>query len=348
MKNYQKILEASYELMNQNSNILCFGLGVTDEKGVFGTTIGLKKSFGDNRVFDTPTSENAMTGIAVGLAIKGKLPILCHQRFDFALLSIDQIVNSAAKWNFMFGGQFEVPLTIRMIIGRGWGQGPTHSQDFSSWFLNVPGIRVIYLSRPEITKSVFKQVVLNRSPCILIEHRWIHNFESKINLEFNIDDGCEILNRGKDLTIVASSYNTLFIQQCLSFFKKNRLSVELINLVELNNKALEKIVKSVKKTKRLYCIDTSHMRGSVSSYVISHIYSTCFKYLKIKPRIFGRPDEQEPTSFILTKNYYPTLEDLFSKIDLDFKGINLVKKMPFKMKEIIYHDIPGEWFKGPF
>ena len=100
----EKINESYIELMSENSDIIAFGLGVTDIKGVFGTTLKLDEIFGSQRVFDVPTAENALTGIAVGAAINGKIPILCHQRYDFALLSVDQIVNSAAKWQFMFGG----------------------------------------------------------------------------------------------------------------------------------------------------------------------------------------------------------------------------------------------------
>ena len=111
--------------MEGDPSVVTFGLGTTDPKTIFGTTRNLKEKFGGDRVFDTPVSENATTGMAVGLAISGYKPILTHQRLDFSLLSIDQIVNSAAKWNFMFGGQQSVPLVIRMIIGQGWGQGPT-------------------------------------------------------------------------------------------------------------------------------------------------------------------------------------------------------------------------------
>ena len=109
-------------VMTENDNILCFGLGVTDPKGVFGTTLGLEQKFGKNRVFDVPASENALTGFAIGASINGFIPILTHQRIDFALLSLDQIINGAAKYHYMFGGKINVPICIRLIMGRGWGQ----------------------------------------------------------------------------------------------------------------------------------------------------------------------------------------------------------------------------------
>ena len=124
----QAINEALHISMKNSEKLLCFGLGINDKGRIFGTSLGLLEAFGKERVFDFPTSENAMTGISIGLAINGFPNIVTHQRMDFVLLAIDQIVNSAAKWNFMFGGKQSVPITIRLIVGKGWGQGPTHSQ----------------------------------------------------------------------------------------------------------------------------------------------------------------------------------------------------------------------------
>ena len=137
------INEAIRESMHKDPKVLCYGLGVTDPKSVFNTTFGLEEEFGSERVFDIPCSENGITGIAIGAALKGYRPVLTHQRLDFALLSMDQIVNSAAKWHYMFGSQRSVPITVRMILGRGWGQGPTHSQNLQSWFAHIPGLKVV-------------------------------------------------------------------------------------------------------------------------------------------------------------------------------------------------------------
>ena len=137
------INEALVEAMAQDETVICYGLGVDDPKSVFGTTAGLQERFGDTRVFDTPTSENAMTGIGIGMSLNGKIPIMVHQRLDFFLLAMDQLVNSAAKWHYMFGGQKSVPITIRLIVGKGWGQGPTHSQNLQSIFSHFPGLKVV-------------------------------------------------------------------------------------------------------------------------------------------------------------------------------------------------------------
>ena len=136
---------ALHKSMLKDKNMICYGLGINDPKAIFGTTLGLKKRFGNKRVFDVPTSENALTGIGVGAAISGIRTVITHQRLDFSLLSMDQIINSAAKWRYMFGGKVNVPLTIRMIVGKGWGQGPTHSQSLTPMFCNVPGLSLIHI-----------------------------------------------------------------------------------------------------------------------------------------------------------------------------------------------------------
>ena len=123
----EAIREALDQAMAADKNVIVFGLGVDDPKAIFGTTAGLQEMYGHERVFDTPTSENAMTGVGIGAALNGIRPVMVHQRLDFFLLAMDQLVNSAAKWHFMFGGQGKVPITIRLILGRGWGKDqPIH------------------------------------------------------------------------------------------------------------------------------------------------------------------------------------------------------------------------------
>jgi len=129
--------------LRSNKRLICFGLGVNDPYRFFETTKNLLEKYGENRVFETPTSENAMTGIGIGLAINNYPCVMMHQRLDFFLLAMDQLVNNAAKWHFMYGGKKSVPITIRLIIGKGWGQGPTHSQSLQSWFAHIPGLKVV-------------------------------------------------------------------------------------------------------------------------------------------------------------------------------------------------------------
>ena len=128
LKFFQAINEAIDLSMAKDPAIYTMGLGVPDPKGVFGSTLGLQQKYGSMRVMDMPTSENGMTGVAIGSALVGMRPIMTHQRIDFALLAMEQLVGQAANWHYMFAGQMSIPMVIRMVIGRGWGQGPQHSK----------------------------------------------------------------------------------------------------------------------------------------------------------------------------------------------------------------------------
>ena len=210
-------------LLQTNKNVICLGLGATDPKGVFGTTSGLEELFGPSRVFDIPASENAITGISIGASLLGTVPVLTHQRVDFALLSMDQIINNASKLYYMFGEKVNCPITIRMIIGRGWGQGPTHSQNLQSVFSHFPGLKVVMPSFPEDAKELLYSSVLDPNPVIFLEHRWLHNSEEKVSNEYVYKKlgRAKLINRGNDLTIISSSYMTIEAKKAINFLKKN-------------------------------------------------------------------------------------------------------------------------------
>ena len=171
LKFFEAIREATDLCLAKDPNVYVVGLGVPDPKGIFGTTSGLAEKYGSQRILDMPTSESAMTGVAIGSALVGMRPILTHQRLDFALYSMDQIVNHAAKWSYMFGGKVKIPLVIRMIVGRGWGQGPQHSQSLQAWFAHVPGLKVVMPATPHDAKGLLIASIEDENPVIFIEHR---------------------------------------------------------------------------------------------------------------------------------------------------------------------------------
>ena len=168
----QAINEALMQSMKLDKKIVILGLGVDDPKRIFGTTNNLIETYGKNRVFDMPTSENAITGFAIGMSLGKYRPVLCHQRVEFALLSMDQIINQAAKWFYMNDGQMSVPIVIRLIIGRGWGQGPQHSQSLESVFANIPGLKVVCPSSAYDAKGMLISSINDNNPVIFFEHRW--------------------------------------------------------------------------------------------------------------------------------------------------------------------------------
>lgn len=342
------INDALIQAMALDEGVICYGLGVDDPKGVFGTTLGLQEKFGADRVFDMPTSENAMTGIGIGAALYGMRPVMTHQRLDFALLSMDQLVNNAAKWRFMFGGQRGVSLTVRMILGRGWGQGPTHSQNLQAWFAHTPGLKVVMPSTAEDAKGLLLSSIFDPDPVIFLEHRWLHNLRGEVP-----DGDCRIpigkarcLREGDDLTVVAMSYMTIEAVHAVDHIREQGVHCDLIDLRTVNPIDWPAIERSVRRTGRLLVLDTGTLTGSVSGEIVARVATTCWGDLKSAPHRLAMPDYPEGTSPALTKDYHVRAEHIAERIgsmlsrDIEFRSIAEQRKHP--------HDVPGDWFTGPF
>jgi len=339
--------EALFVAMKKEKKVICFGLGVDDPKRIFGTTIGLKEKFGKDRVFDTPTSENALTGVAIGASLVGYRSVMAHQRLDFFLLAMDQLVNGAAKWHFMFGGKSSVPITIRLIVGRGWGQGPTHSQSLHAWFAHIPGLKVVMPSTAYDAKGLLISSIFDNNPVIFIEHRWLHNQIGYVpRKEYTIPlKKAKIIQKGNDITIVSISFMTVEAIKAINFLNKYKISCELIDLRTISPIDYATINRSVKKTGRLLVLDTDNSNVSVASEIIARISMNLFDFLKTAPIKIALPDVPTPASFGLTKNFYPSSKEVAENIlKILKKNIN-IKKF-FKSNEP--HDVPGSWFKGPF
>src|SRR4051812_44027386 len=260
------INEAFAVALAKDSNVITYGLGVDDPKGVFGTTLGLQQRFGIDRVFDIPTSENAMTGIGVGAALYGLRPVMTHQRLDFALLAMDQLVNNAAKWRFMFGGKRGVPLTIRMILGRGWGQGPTHSQSLQAWFSHIPGLKVVMPASPDDAKGLLLSAIFDDDPVIYLEHRWLHNLRGPVaEGDYRVPIGrARVVRQGDALTVVAMSYMTIEAIHALDHLAEQGIHAELIDLRTVRPLDWATILDSVRRTGRLLALDTGYATGGLA------------------------------------------------------------------------------------
>jgi pyruvate/2-oxoglutarate/acetoin dehydrogenase E1 component len=334
--------------MTQDKGVICYGLGVDDPKGVFGTTSGLQEKFGEARVFDMPTSENAMTGIGIGAALYGMRPVMTHQRLDFALLSMDQLVNNAAKWRFMFGGQRGVPLTVRMILGRGWGQGPTHSQNLQAWFAHIPGLKVVMPATAEDAKGLLLSAIFDPDPVIFLEHRWLHNLRGEVpEGDVRVPLGkANRLRDGNDLTVVSMSYMTIEALHAVDHLREQGVHCDLIDLRTVNPIDWQAIESSVQRTGRLLALDTGTLTGSVSGEVVARIASSCWDALKVAPQRLAMPDCPEATSPSLTEHYHVRAEHIAARVgamlsrDVELRSLATQRKQP--------HDVPGDWFTGPF
>lgn len=343
------VLEATSQCMAEDPRTYVMGLGVPDPKGIFGTTLGLKERFGDKRVLDMPVSENGMTGIAIGSAIVGMRPIMTHQRVDFMLLALDQIINNAAKWHYMFGGKMKVPLTIRLLIGRGWGQGPQHSQSLQALFSHIPGLKVAMPVTPYDAKGLFISAIRDDNPVIFIEHRWLHNVIGEVPEDiYAIPLGeARIIKGGKDISLVASSYMVLEAIRAADYLEKDGISAEVIDLRTILPFDKESVIDSVKKTGHLLVVDGACQTSGFAAEIIATVTERSFSSLKSAPQRLTFPDLPVPTTRALANLYYPRAIDIINAVRLMFK-------LPDKTEEElgIKHDqpldVPDKSFTGPF
>ncbi len=348
IKYYQAINEALSISLQKDKNVYLIGLGVPDPKGIFGTTIDLQNKFGKNRVMDMPTAENGMTGIAIGTALGGFKPVIPHQRVEFALLSMEQIINQAAKWHYMTAGEDYLPLVIRLIVGRGWGQGPQHAQNLESLFAHIPGLKIVSPSSPNDAKGLLISSIKDKNPVIFYEHRWLHNTYGFVDKKyFEVPLGkAKIVKRGSDISIVSNSYMIIECLKCVNFFKKYNISIELIDLRTIRPLDKSTIVNSVKKTKRLIVIDNSWQSFGVSAEVVSTVVENRAIQLLSRPSRLGFAEVPSPSTRALISKYYPDAYQIALKIKESLKiktNINSLKK---NKNDLI--DIPDNKFTGPF
>jgi pyruvate/2-oxoglutarate/acetoin dehydrogenase E1 component len=348
LKCSQAILEATSLCMEKDSNVFIMGLGVPDPKGTFGTTLGLVEKFGSERVFDIPTSENGMTGIAVGAALMGKRPILTHQRVDFALLSLEQIINQAAKWHYMFGGQSSVPMVIRMVMGQGWGQGPQHSQSLQSLFAHIPGLKVVMPATPYDAKGLLISAIEDNNPVMFLEHRWLHNLAGEVpEGVYRTPLGVSrVAREGNDVTIVASSLMTIYALRAQEILATHGIHAEVIDLRTIRPLDMEPVLASVKKTGRLIVADTGWRSFGISAEIVATVCEELHGELKEAPLRIALPDYPTPTSHALAKYYYPGVHTIVNGAAKLLGKKPLMPEVPEEDSKKL--DVPDTSFKGPF
>ena len=296
------ILDATRIILESHPESFLLGLGISQS----GMSKGLKDRF-PKQVIDTPTSEASLTGLAVGAAISGLKPIVHHERVEFCLVAADQIFTQAAKWNYMFGGNNPVPLTLRIAVGRQWGNGPQHTQALYSLFGNVTGIKVVIPSTPYMAKGLLISAVEENCPVIFLEPRWLYSTTQvipdnyyKIPLESSL-----IHKEGADATIVTYGDGILTAIQAQELIKDD-VDLEIIDLVSINPIDFSTIYKSLVKTKRLITIDTTNDSFNVGSEIISKVAIQMGQNLVAAPLKISCPNVPCPTATSLTEHFYPT------------------------------------------
>lgn len=348
IKYFQALNEATDQCLANNPSVYLMGLGVPDPKGIFGTTLGLQQKYGCNRVMDMPTSENGMTGVAIGSALVGMRPIMVHQRVDFALLAMEQIVNQAAKWHYMYGGQSSMPIVIRMIVGRGWGQGPQHSQSLQAWFAHVPGLKVVMPATAYDAKGMLISSVEDNNPVIFFEHRWLHNITGHVpEGMYRVPLGkARRIREGKDLTIAAASYMTLESIRAAELLASDGIEAEVIDLRTIRPLDEDLLFESVRKTGRLIAADTGWKFGGFSAEIVARTTEELFGALKCPPARAALLDGPIPSTPALAKYYYPRAVHLYAAAKRMF-GQKVEEEM-LDAGSPTALDIPDKSFTGPF
>lgn len=344
--------DALTQSMERDPNTLLIGEGVPDPKGIFGTTEGLRQRFGADRVLDMPLAENGLTGICIGAAISGLRPIMVHQRIDFALLTMDQLINNAAKWRYMFAGQASVPLVVRCIVGRGWGQGPQHAQSLQSLFAHIPGLKVVMPVFPDDAKGMLCTAIADDDPVIFIEHRWIHPMRGEVASGYYETPlgKARVRRAGHDITIAAFSYMTVEALHAAKALSRLGVEAEVIDMRSVSPLDVPTVLRSVAKTGHLLVADTGHQSFGAAGELIASIAQQGFNHLQAAPVSVTLPDLPCPTSHALANHYYPTAMDIATAA-LHMHGIKINAAQRHELEKLVPTtppDIPNPEYRGPF
>jgi pyruvate dehydrogenase E1 component beta subunit len=306
------INEAITQLMALDKSVFVIGQGLKSPWYVGKTAQGLIKRFGEERVIDTPVSENAVTGSAVGAAIAGMRPIVVHPRVDFMVYALDPIINEAANWSYMCGGRSSVPVVFWGIINRGGEQGAQHSQSLHALFAHIPGLKVVMPSNPYDAKGLMVSAIKDNNPVVFIDDRWLYGMEGNVPKNiYSVSIGKGLVKkRGRDLTIITSSYMVTEAMDCALKLKKEAIDVEVIDLRTIKPLDEDLICSSVRKTGRLVVADGGWKAFGVSSEVSALVCEKVYKYLKAPVIRVALPNIPAPSSSRLENAYYPKSRDI--------------------------------------
>jgi len=313
----EAVREGLDQSMARDERVILIGEGVPDPKAIFGTTAGLREKYGNRRVFDMPLAENGLTGACIGAALCGLRPVMVHQRIDFALLAMDQLVNNAAKWHYMFDGKASVPLVVRMIVGRGWGQGPQHSQSLQAMFAQIPGLKVVMPATARDAKGMLIAAIEDDNPVLFIEHRWLHSIPDDVPEDmYRVDlDRARLLHQGGDVTIAAFSYMAIeALTAAKALLEAMDVSAEVLDMRCVNPLDSDSVIESVRKTGRLIVADTAMRSGSVGGELLSQVVEQAFTLLKSRPVRLASPDHPLPTSHFMNEGYYPSARTIADEV----------------------------------
>ena len=318
-----------YQLVNDDK-VYIIGLGVNYPNGADGTTKGLSALF-PLRLIDVPVSELSFTGMAVGMASQGYKPIVHHGRIEFALLAFDQILTQASRWEYMFGGDYPCPISLRICIGRQWGNGPQHTANYHSIFMQSPGIDIFIPSTP---KDAYKMLISNinsSNPSVILEHRWLYKTLQNFDIEEcnkNIQEKIEcatVYGEGNDFTILTYGDGLVESLKFLTFSNSNlkiKGNVVCLKYFPANNRFSQNLMQHLKKSKKIIAVDTAPYEGGILASFIGQLacLDNSIQFSKCAPNYHPCP-----TSPKLVGEYYPNINSIAKEI----AGINDLEPISF-------------------
>ncbi|MCA3262827.1 MAG: alpha-ketoacid dehydrogenase subunit beta [Telmatospirillum sp.] len=338
----EALSEGLVQAMERDDSIFVTGIAVDYSSGIFGTTSEALRRFGPKRVFDAPAMENALAGIAIGAAAMGKRPVVVHPRADFAFLAMDQLVNLAAKWKYMFAGRAgSLPLVVRAVIGRGWGQGATHSQSLQSIFAHFPGIAVVMPASPGDAKGLTAAALAADHPTVILEYRTLYESTGPVAEDYYREEigRARTVRIGKDVTIVAASQLVLEAIAAAKTLADMGIDAEIVDPRSIRPLDESAILASVRKTGRLIVADTSWSLCGFASEIAALAAERAFAQLRAPVRRITLPDCPAPVSYKLEEAFYPGAADIVNAA-ASFFGMA-------EGKETASNKLVGE-FKGPY
>ena len=330
--------------MRRDQSVFIYGIDVADHKRIYGTTKGLLEEFGEKRCFSTPLSEEALAGFGLGAAINGLRPINVHIRVDFLLLAINQIVNMISSFHYGSGGKFNVPLVIRAIIGKGWGQSYPHSKRLDSFFAHIPGLKVIMPTTPKDAKGLMISAIRDNNPVIFLEHRFLYDVVDDVGDDNELIEigKSKKLTTGSDLTIVATSWMNVEAKEAADILKrKHGVSIEIIDPRTIYPLDDELIINSVKKTKHLIISDYDWVNCGFSAEVAARVYDKCYGLLKSPITRIGFAPTPCPCTRPLEDVFYANTQTIIRIVE---------KKLKLKTADLsseTFYTYENK-FKGPF
>jgi acetoin:2,6-dichlorophenolindophenol oxidoreductase subunit beta len=338
----EALREATEQEMRRDPSVIVLGQGVDDHRGTVGTTLGLAEQFGPARVFDTPLSEDAMTGVAIGAALAGLRPMHVHIRQDFLLLCMNQLVNIAAKAHYMYGGSVSVPLVVRSMIGKSWGQGAQHSQALHALFMHVPGLKVVAPSTPYDAKGALVQSLRDNNPVVFVEHRMLHFQRSYVPEElYALPFGrARVLAPGSDVTLVGISHMAVECLRARAYLAQRGISAEVVDPVSLVPLDIDTIRASAGHTGNVVVVDNGWTNAGASAEIVARLVEG----LSSPPRVsrLGFAPTTCPTTRPLEDLFYPSGRSIAEHVNVQLGGPSTWSPRQ------IEGDAAELEFKGPF